>query len=1117
MKRVLLSLLLLCSASLPPWSPSFAASAPGMLVENGQPRSEIVVAENAMRPVRLAAQELQDHLKKITGAHVPIVTTPSPSSSQAQVMKIFVGRSTHTDKLKVSADGLKDGAYRMVSGDGWLALIGEDTEFTPIAPFAKSNAEIASGKLQSEWDAITGELWGVPHPGLYKNRLRLPGTTGLPDALRATPIASAPNAAPMELWGYDERGSYNAVCGYLMGLGVRWYMPGEVGEVIPTLKSLPLPKVNETVIPDFPMRRFNVKLGVFGEDMAKWAMRLGLRDPYGIQVAHGLDDMTHRKEIFEKYPEWFALYGGKRHTAPDQRLNQLCYSNEELLQHTVRYVRAQLDHYKLDAISVMPPDGFSAMCQCDKCKGKDTPERGPQGLLSDYVWDFVNRVAKEVRKSHPDKKVMNCAYGAYTLPPLKIEKLEPNVVVSIVGGRRPANNRPDEQAAIKELRESWLPKISNPLINFENYPLTERGWYLPAYTPHVMGESINAIKDTFQGEDIWLSMRQDFEKTDPGFNHFLVYFTQRMYWGGPKQDVDAMFREYVRLFYGPAEQEMLAFFGYCENNWQDMEKDKAKADHALALFATAKAKAEPASIHGRRLALVDAYLNGLRNKSEQLGKKRGPVPVFRLVGEGRGKIVVDGKLDEEPWAKVFPSATCRLRELQTGRLPTFGTTVKGTLMGNDLYLAFICEEEPGTKPQIGTSRKDDAALWYGDCVEVLLETNSHSYYQIAVSPSGAVVDLDRSAPRNAWLSWDSQAEVATSMADGHWIVEMRIPLTDDENDPLHQVIGQKPTKSLPWFVNFCRQRVREDGQEHSAFSPTGADHFHNAMKFAHFYNGNSFDFDAAEPDADFLTAMRKAADLDTSKTREQAVDAYVKASEGKLSPLQKSHALESAAIAAGQLRKYDMADQIAATIPVEAVKKSVRMRNLLNQAKAPQVVAEYASEDITKWPFWKRGDGYYTRGRAYAITKQAKEAEADLTSALPWIADRRVRDATLLAQGQNRETNLKDADGALKAYHTIVDGVAQIGSSDQYGALHGIARIHTQRGEFDAALKALNTINLDKAPGILRTTTLLAIGDTRLAAGKKAEALAAYKTVAEDKTTEPRFKKTAEEKIAGLK
>ena len=1107
MTRLLpLALLLWTSSLLTPFTSSPAAS----LVENGRPLSEIVITEGAMRPVRLAAQELQDHLKKITGAHVPIVTVPS---AQATVAKIYVGRSAHTDRLKISTEGLKDGAYRIASGDGWLALVGQDTEFTPIAPYARNNADVSNGKLQADWDKLTGELWGVPHPGLYKNRLRLPGITGVPDAQRA----SLAKDATMENWTFDERGSYNAVCGYLMNLGVRWYAPGEIGEVIPTLQTLPLPQVNETVQPDFPLRRINVRLGTIGEATAKWAMRLGLRDPYEIQVAHGLHDMTHRNDILDKYPEWFALYGGKRHTTHDQRLNQLCYSNEELLQHTVRYVRMQVDHYKLDAISVMPPDGFSAICQCEKCAGKDTPERGARGVLSDYVWDFVNRVAKEVRKTHPDKKILNCAYGAYSLPPLKIAKLEPNVVVSIVGGRRPAQNRPEDQAEQQALRESWLPKTANPLINFENYPATHRGWYLPAYTPHAMGSGINALKGTFHGEDIWMSLAPGFEERDLGFNHYLMYFTQRMYWGGPQQDVDALFREYVRLFYGPAEQEMLAFFDHCEKHWQAMEQDKATVDRALDLFATAKAKAEPASIHGHRLALVDSFLNGLRNKSEQLGKKRGPVPVFRLVGEGRGKITIDGKLNDVPWTKVFPAATCRLRELQTGRTPTFGTTVKGTLIGNDLYLAFICEEEPGTKPQNGTTKKDDSALWYGDCVEVLLETNSHSYYQIAVSPSGAVVDLNRAASRNAWRAWDSQAEVATHIGDGQWIVEMRIPITEDESDPIHQVIGQKPSKSLPWFVNFCRQSLREDGKELSAFSPTGMDHFHNPMKFAHFYNGNSFVFEAADPDADFLTAMSKADALDVTKTRAEALAAYLKVAEGKVTPFQKSHALESAAATALQLRQLEEAERIAATIPLPAVQKAVRMRNLLAQAKAPELIQEYAGEDIAKWPFWKRGDGYLARGRAYALTKKPREADADLSQAVTWIAEQRLLHAALLAQGQNRETNLKNPEGALSSYGAVLKDATQISSSDQFAALHGLARIQTQRGQFDEALATLKRVDLTKAPGILRTTTLLAIGDTQLAAGRKAEAMATYKSVATNATTEPRFKKAAEEKMAGLR
>ena len=51
-------------------------------------------------------------------------------------MQVFVGESVHTRKLGVTADGLTDGAYRIVSGENWLVLLGDDTDFTPIDPWA---------------------------------------------------------------------------------------------------------------------------------------------------------------------------------------------------------------------------------------------------------------------------------------------------------------------------------------------------------------------------------------------------------------------------------------------------------------------------------------------------------------------------------------------------------------------------------------------------------------------------------------------------------------------------------------------------------------------------------------------------------------------------------------------------------------------------------------------------------------------------------------------------------------------------------------------------------------------------------------------------------------------
>jgi hypothetical protein len=473
----------------------------------------------------------------------------------------------------------------------------------------------------------------------------------------------------------------------------------------------------------------------------------------------------------------------------------------------------------------------------------------------------------------------------------------------------------------------------------------------------------------------------------------MVYFTARMYWGGKNADVDAMFREYCQLFYGPAAQEMQDFFTFCEAHWSAMEDDKAQADAALALFTKAQSKADAASVYGRRIALIDDFLKGMRMKAHQLGQQRGPVPTVRLVGDAAG-IVIDGKLDDAYWQNCPVAATGRLRELQTGRAPTYGTSLKAGWQAGSVVLAIRCDERRGEKPRTASTRDDDPAIWHGDVIELEIATETHSYYQIAVSPEGHVVDLDRGVSKGQWFTWDSKAAVATHIADDHWTVEIRIPVTQDENDPLHQVIGRKPTQSLPWHINVCRQRVRDEGQEHSALSPTGTAGFHEPMKFAYFYAGRSHRFEADPSVTDFLTASRAAAQLATEKKPAEALAALVALAEGaqgKLTELQQSAALKQAAGLARTMKDYTQAEALSARIPIEAERKNAEMLNLLAQRKFSGLLEQYGGEDLTKWPFWAAGEGYYTRGRAYAAAGDQAKARDDYQAALPLLGDPRMR------------------------------------------------------------------------------------------------------------------------------
>jgi len=1082
---------------------STSLQAEPFLVKNGQARAEIVISENPQRSTRLAAHDLQLYLNKISGARLPIVFSPS----ETVPVQIFLGDSDHTKKLGITSEGLEAGAYRIVSGNNWLTLIGDDTDFVPIEPWAKNNTEIVNGTLQKAWEEKAGFPWGVPNRGKYKHRERgLPNNIGLPDHVEV------PKDERFEVWNFDERGSYNAVCGFLRQLGVRWYLPGELGEVVPELYTIPLPKIDEVVKPDFPIRQFNVRFSTVSDPTMWWFMRLGIRQPYGLMIAHGMHAMTHTEEILTKNPNWFALYGGKRDTQLGERLNHLCYSNEELFESTVGWARAQFDIYNYKTASIMPPDAYIAICQCDLCEGKDVPEMGSRGKLSNHVWDFVNRVAKEVAKTHPDKTIVCCAYGANTNPPTNIDQLEPNVQVIIVGGRRPRNSLPEQREEIQKLRAGWLEKTTRPLMVFENYPITGRGFYLPAYTPKAIIESIEATKGISEGEDIWLSIAQDFETRNVGFNHFQVYFTARSYWGGKGLDADAMLQEYCQQFYGPAGDAMNAFFEYCEPNWQAMENEIERVNEALTLFAKAKENAPKESVYAKRLELIDDFLEELRKKSALLSQKRGPVTKLRTVWEPKEPIVIDGKLDEAYWQNCPASSKGSLRELQTGGLPSFGTTVMAAWDrgGHNLYFAIQCDENPSEKPNIATEENEDQSIWYGDLIEILLDTDAHRYYQIAVNPAGALIDLDRAADKNSWLRWQSQAEVATHIADDHWTVEIRIPVTDDENDPLNQVIGRKPSQSLPWHFNVCRQRIRENGKEHSSFSPTGTASFHEPMKFAQFYDGRSHAFDVDDSVTDYLIETRKAEDLERKRKPEEAIRAWeqLAAAEG-ITERQQSHALSRATFSARQLRDFDKATALAAKISNDAIRETALMEVLLSQRETEKLIEQFGKIDFANWSFWQRGAGAYARGRAFAILKEGQRAESDLSLALDYTSDPRIRSGILASLGHNRESNLQDDEGALEAYRMNFIGKERIGGADEFRSVQNAARILTRQQKFDKSLSTLRLIDTKNTQGTWRYTTLLLEAEILAAAGRKEKARESLRALLADEKLDKRTRETA--------
>jgi hypothetical protein len=133
--------------------------------------------------------------------------------------------------------------------------------------------------------------------------------------------------------GHSE-GTYYAVLELLERLGCRWFMPGDLGEVVPLLKTVNVKAQTTAQAPSFPSRWYQ-------EPDREWQMRVrcggdifggghGIPTPKGVAV----NKQTGEIEPAE-YAEFFALVKGKR------TIRQHCVSNPQFIEYVLAEVKAK--------------------------------------------------------------------------------------------------------------------------------------------------------------------------------------------------------------------------------------------------------------------------------------------------------------------------------------------------------------------------------------------------------------------------------------------------------------------------------------------------------------------------------------------------------------------------------------------------------------------------------------------------------------------------------------------------------------------------------------------------------------------------------------------------------
>lgn len=219
------------------------------------------------------------------------------------------------------------------------------------------------------------------------------------------------------LYGESEYGTSYAIYELLHRLGCRWFMPTPLGECVPQLISLAVPKTDESLVPATEYR------GMWqgGADFLRRNRMNGIRVE---NVQLGLEKCISKEQL-DAHPEWRLVVGGK----PSSRGFRM--TRQDVADAVADTIIQRLDKNYTPSVSLTPGDYVMASDDPEEMKYDPVPRvwepAAGRWSTTDRMILLANRVAERVGKKYPDVKFGILAYVNYSMPPMK-QRVHPNVI-----------------------------------------------------------------------------------------------------------------------------------------------------------------------------------------------------------------------------------------------------------------------------------------------------------------------------------------------------------------------------------------------------------------------------------------------------------------------------------------------------------------------------------------------------------------------------------------------------------------------------------------------------------------------------------------------------------------
>ncbi len=667
------------------------------------------------------------------------------------------------------------------------------------------------------------------------------------DEAKGLPVdsVSGPGAAtPPELFGAN--GTLYAVYDFLERYcDVRWYAPTDLGTLCPSTPTLTV-KAKDLRRAPAMVHRWITPTALYlpgppdriaNKDVNLWKLRMRIGGQ-AFWVCHSFYGYYDR--FLKEHPDWFAQ--GYEGQPP-----QVCYTHPAFIQQVIQDARDYFDGKgkqpgataEGDVFGLVPMDN-NQWCKCPRClaelnQAEMSNEQFTNGKASNYIWGFVNKVASEVRKTHPNKWIGALAYADYGYYPDTV-KIGPNVVVQMCLHTRNWWCPSMEVNDLKVLNDWRNREPERPLYLWLYYcfPALNAKFgnfhYFPGFFAHT---AVRQMKLYDQAKLRGIFMEHSGEFGESYLMDQLEFYVTLKLADDPTLDGNRLIDEFFTRYYGAAAKPMAALYTGIEEAFSNprnypqaiqtspghQHQTEALAwgalgtEPRLADFAALMAQAEAAAQTSAEKARVAVFRKGIwdymvagrtlyaehqKKQSEALRTAR--VPKVAAADGDPAKVDFATVPVQPGWGGIAGDATPRKLETRLAH------------DGRFLYVQ-LTEWTDATKLVSG------AAVWDGDDWEFFVAAQrGAAYRQLCIAPNGKAARLLHKEPPG---TWDLGEKVASETTPAErWTVRLALPLD--------RLLATPLASGSTFYANLYR--ASPGAENLLAWAPIFAGGFHNTER-----------------------------------------------------------------------------------------------------------------------------------------------------------------------------------------------------------------------------------------------------------------------------------------------